>query len=75
MARFGAFLDHILFPAHPRTAKRVQEFGFKGRLAAIWFAVFGAHVLIVAAAPMDFGTRKAGATASRPAPSATLTIV
>jgi len=25
----------ILFPAHPRTVKRVQEFGFEGRLAAM----------------------------------------
>jgi sugar phosphate permease len=33
-------------------------------LAAIGFAVFGAHVLIVAAAPMDFGTRKAAASAT-----------
>ena len=33
-------------------------------LAAIGFAVFGAHVLIVAAAPMDFGTRKAAAAAT-----------
>jgi len=33
MARFGAFLDHIIFPAHPRTVKRVQEFGLEGRLA------------------------------------------
>jgi len=33
-------------------------------LAAIGFFVFGAHVLIVAAAPMDFGTRKAAASAT-----------
>lgn len=33
-------------------------------LAAIGFAVFGAHVLIVAAAPMDFGTRKAASSAT-----------
>jgi sugar phosphate permease len=33
-------------------------------LAAIGFAVFGAHILIVAAAPMDFGTRKAAASAT-----------
>ena len=33
-------------------------------LAAIGFVVFGAHVLIVAAAPMDFGTRKAAAAAT-----------
>ena len=33
-------------------------------LAAIGFAVFGAHVLIVAAAPMDFGTRKAASAAT-----------
>ena len=33
-------------------------------LAAIGFFVFGAHVLIVAAAPMDFGTRKAAAAAT-----------
>jgi OPA family glycerol-3-phosphate transporter-like MFS transporter len=33
-------------------------------LAAIGFAVYGAHVLIVAAAPMDFGTRKAAAAAT-----------
>ena len=33
-------------------------------LAAIGFAVFGAHVLIVAAAPMDYGTRKAAASAT-----------
>lgn len=33
-------------------------------LAAIGFAVYGAHVLIVAAAPMDFGTRKAAASAT-----------
>jgi len=33
-------------------------------LAAIGFAIFGAHVLIVAAAPMDFGTRKAASSAT-----------
>jgi len=33
-------------------------------LAAIGFFVFGAHVLIVAAAPMDFGTRKAASSAT-----------
>ena len=33
-------------------------------LAAIGFFVFGAHVLIVAAAPMDFGTRKAASAAT-----------
>lgn len=33
-------------------------------LAAIGFAVFGAHVLIVAAAPMDLGTRKAASSAT-----------
>ena len=33
-------------------------------LAAIGFSVFGAHVLIVAAAPMDFGTRKAASSAT-----------
>ncbi len=33
-------------------------------LAAIGFAVFGAHVLIVVAAPMDFGTRKAASSAT-----------
>ena len=33
-------------------------------LAAIGFTVFGAHVLIVAAAPMDYGTRKAASTAT-----------
>ncbi|MFC2078690.1 MFS transporter [Candidatus Bipolaricaulota bacterium] len=33
-------------------------------LALIGFAVFGAHVLIVAAAPMDFGSRKAASSAT-----------
>jgi sugar phosphate permease len=33
-------------------------------LASIGFVVFGAHVLLVAAAPMDFGTRKAAASAT-----------
>jgi len=33
-------------------------------LAMIGFFVFGAHVLIVAAAPMDFGTRKAASAAT-----------
>ena len=33
-------------------------------LATIGFFVFGAHVLIVAAAPMDFGTRKAASSAT-----------
>ena len=33
-------------------------------LAAIGFSIFGAHVLIVAAAPMDLGTRKAAASAT-----------
>ena len=33
-------------------------------LAGIGFAVFGAHVLIVAAAPMDLGTRKAASSAT-----------
>jgi len=35
MARFGAFLDHILFLAHPRTVKRVQGLGFEEKLAAV----------------------------------------
>ena len=33
-------------------------------LEAIGFAVFGAHALIVAAAPMDLGTRKAASSAT-----------
>ncbi len=33
-------------------------------LATVGFAVFGAHVMIIAAAPMDFGTRKAAASAT-----------
>ena len=33
-------------------------------LAAIGFFVFGSHVLIVGAAPMDFGTRKAASSAT-----------
>ena len=26
---------HVIFPAHPRTVKRVREFGFEGRVAAM----------------------------------------
>ena len=33
-------------------------------LASIGFFVFGSHVLIVAAAPMDYGTRKAASAAT-----------
>jgi len=48
-----------------RFAIPVESWGLGiATLAAIGFFVFGSHVLIVAAAPMDYGTRKAASAAT-----------